>query len=137
MAAEILGRRCQGQHVLETVCQSDEQNAYIRSHGQEQFTDIFRMTGQMQIIPDIGDLRGAVDNIGHIMAKPFFKLGKGGDAFFQHPMQETGDNRLPIHLHGGKNRCDLKQMPNIGLAAGVEFAGMPLTGKRIGILKRR
>ena len=56
-------------HIVETIGQLDEHDSYIRDHGQQHFTDVFRLTifavGELDFV-DFGD---TIDDMSDLFAK--------------------------------------------------------------------
>jgi hypothetical protein len=129
----------QGLHVVQPVGQFDQQNPDVRRHGQEEFADILRLVGEAAVELDIGDLGGALDDVGDIIAKglaEFFLRFLEVLGLFEHPVQEARAEGGNIKAHGGQDVGDHQGVVQIGAARKPMLARVKLLGKIMGLAEQ-
>ena len=91
----------QGAHVVETIGEFDEHHANIGDHGEEHFSDVFRLAilaiGKLDLV-DFGD---AVDDVGNLFAEGFSNFAAGHGGIFDCIVKQAGGNGGRIQLHFG------------------------------------
>ena len=86
-------------HVVKTIGQFDEHNANIGDHGEEHFSDVFRLAifaiGKLDLV----DFGNAIDNVGHLFAEGFCNFAAGDGSIFDCIVKQAGGNRGGVELH--------------------------------------
>ena len=81
-------------HVMQPVCQLDDNNSNILRHSQQHFAYIFRLLFRPAGIRDIGKLCHTIHQFGYIAAKLLFYILQRYGSIFHHIMQQPADNSI-------------------------------------------
>ena len=111
-------------HVVEPVCQLDDNDPDILRHGQEHLTQIFRL--HLQLIGGVGQLSQLSDAIhekGHFLAELLPDLLVCHGRILHHIMEHTRHNGLFVHLQICQDNSHPERMYDIGLTG---FSALPV-----------
>ena len=65
----ILAQMLEGTHIMQAVCQFDQNDTDILRHGHEHLAMVFRQLLFMGLVLDLPELGHPIDNHAHIMTK--------------------------------------------------------------------
>ncbi len=124
-------------HIVQAVCQFDEQNAQVLAHRQQELAQVFRCALALAHRFDFGELGHAIDQPRDIGAEQAFDIGNRGQCIFNRIVQQRGDDRVLIELELGHQARHFYGMREIGIAAGALLGAVLLDGKHIGAVQHR
>ena len=115
-AALLLNPKCgEGAHVVETVAEFDQHDADILGHCQEHLADVLRMLLLRTQRRELAQLRNAVHQARHLLAKALGECLRGDAGVFWYVMKKGGGECRCIKAKIGKDECRLGRMRDIRL----------------------
>ena len=102
-------------HIVETVCQLDQNNPDILRHGHQHLTVIFCQLLLVGFVLDLTQLGDPIYDHAHIRPKLSFQIIQCRTGILNHIMQEAAGDRYRVQLERGQNPCHLNRMHNIRL----------------------
>ena len=92
----ILAQMLQRPHIVETVCQFDQNNPNILRHGHQHLAMVFRQLLLVGFVLDLAQLGNPIHNHAHIRPKLSFQIIQRRTGILNHIMQKAAGNRYRI-----------------------------------------
>lgn len=113
------------EHILQAIDQLHQEDPDVSGNGEEQLADVLGLARQLAVVLDLGDAGRAVDDGGDIVTE-FFLQFLDNHPFLQHPVQQSGQDRIEIEVHGSQHRRDVEGVHQVRLARKMILAVMDL-----------
>ena len=113
-------------HVVQAICELDEDHAQVTRHGQHQFTEAFRIGFNTRAELHLVQLGDTVHEFGNFIAELLGDLLLGQRRVFQRVMQDRRRHAGMVHAHAGQDAGHFDGVKNIRLAGltGLAFVGL-------------
>ena len=119
-------------HIVQAVRQLDDDNPDILGHGQQHFTDIFRLLLRPAGIRDIGELGDTVHQLRYIGAELLFDVLQRDGGILHHIVQKRADDGIGIHAESHQNNGDRNGVRDVRIAGGAYLTLMRLFRQLVG-----
>ena len=111
----ILAQMLERPHIVETVCQFDQNNPNILRHGHQHLTVIFCQLLLVGFVLDLTQLGNPIYDHAYIRPKLSFQIIQRRTGILDHIMKKAAGNRYCVQLELGQNPCHLNRMHDIRL----------------------
>ena len=123
-------------HIMQAVGELDERHANVFNHGQEQLTEVFRLSGPLREKVERHVLGQSVDKKADIAAEKLVDFLARQIGVLDRVVQHRGDDRRVVELHVGQDGGDFERVGKIGIAGGPLLRAMRLHGVNIGAIEQ-
>lgn len=100
--AAVLSKRRQRSHVVQAVCQLDDNHANVTAHSKEHLSQVERLLLVHAVDFDVGELGHAVDQLGHGGTEQVGHVGKRCLRVLDRVMQQRSAHHVAIHLSSAR-----------------------------------
>ena len=119
-------------HIVQTVCNLDENNADVLAHGKEHLTQIFHLFLFQGAVLHAGQLGNTVHNIRYGFAKQLGNLVIGTVCILDTVVEQGGNDRFTVQTKFRYNLRYMERMGDIGAAILAELGPMVRVGIVVG-----
>jgi hypothetical protein len=124
-------------HVVQSVGELDEHDAYVADHRQHHFLHIGRLLLGPRVEREVGQLGQAVDELGHGRAELRLQGSARDTGVFEDVVEESGDDAVGVERELGDGARDGQWMGDVGVAGQALLAFVGLGTECIGAPDRR
>src|SRR5262249_17786356 len=132
--ALLLGgfQKFQGAHIVQSVGELNQDHADVLHHGQQHFSDVFRLPRLWRHHIQATDLGYAFDQLGNFRPEALLKPRHGEFRIFDDVVQQRRGKRGGVHAYVGKDVRDFEQVGNVGVAGTTKLVSVALGGNFVG-----
>ena len=120
-------------HVVQAVCQLDQDHAHVARHRQQHLAERFGLRflagRELQLV----ELGQSIDQFGRRCPEALDQFGLGDAAVFHRVVHQRGHDRLSVEFPFGAQAGHGDRVRDVGLAADPVLAEMRLVGEAIGV----
>ena len=125
----------EGAHVVQAVGQLDDHDADVAAHGKEHLAEVERLLGVHRVHLDGGELRDAVDELGHRLAEEVLEVRERGRRVLHRVVEEGRADDVLVHVQVvGEDERHLDGVVDVGLAASALLVLVELGGEAVGLV---
>ena len=125
------GKARERAHVVEAVGELDDDDANVLSHRQEHLAKVLDLRVLLRLIRNSRKLRDAVDEARDLGAELLGDLLAGHGGILDDVVQQSGGDRLMVHLELGENPRNRQWVLDVGLTRGSALALMSGHGELV------
>ena len=127
----VLRAVLQRAHIMQAVCQLDDDDADVLAHGEHDLADILRLLLLLIEDRDLGELCHAVHERRHIAPEALLHLLGSCVRVLHHIMEQCGTDGIRVHTEIQQNLRYRQRMDDVRLPGGAKLPLVRLCGKFI------
>ncbi len=125
----LVGQRVEGAHVVEPVCQLDQDDPDVVRHRQEHLPDVLGLLLLVAVCAELRELGDAVHELGDLGAELLLDVGEGEVGVLGNVVQDCGGDRDRVDTDVGEDLGGSERVGHVRLAGDPGLAAMGLLGQ--------